>query len=206
MTAHHALDQWETFFMRLSRGSSIKGLSCIKQISELRDIQLIRPLLDFTPLDTRETLEKKFGIKEYVNDPSNNSSKFERTKWRNAYQELSGKYNLSITNIDKAIKRIQSANDCLDKIAKYNASEIFDGTYIDITKFKELYHELKIRVLNIVIETISPKGKQIVSYSLLEKVTANICKKDFTATNLSGVVLRRDRTKNIKAYTENRKR
>ncbi len=44
-TAHHALDQWETFFMRLSRGSGIRGLSSISQISNYKDIKLLRPLL-----------------------------------------------------------------------------------------------------------------------------------------------------------------
>ena len=47
MTAHNLEDQVETFFIRLSRGSGITGLSGMKTISKLdKDISLFRPLLD----------------------------------------------------------------------------------------------------------------------------------------------------------------
>ncbi|MDR0942206.1 MAG: tRNA lysidine(34) synthetase TilS [Holosporales bacterium] len=206
MTAHHAFDQWETFFMRLSRGSSIRGLSCIKYASEFKDIMLVRPLLDFTPFDIRETLEKRFGIKKYVFDPSNNDPRFERTKWRNAYCELSEKYNLNVTNVNKTVRRIQRANDCLEEIARRIASEIFNGVYIEIKKFKELPCELKIRVLNIIVNATSPKKQHIVSYSLLERIAEDICQKEFVATNLSGIVLKKDCSKNVRVYVESRKR
>ena len=49
MTAHHALDQWETFFMRLSRGSALKGLASIRPVSTFHNISLVRPLLAFSP-------------------------------------------------------------------------------------------------------------------------------------------------------------
>ena len=47
LTAHNLEDQVETFFIRLSRGSGITGLSGMKTISKLdKDVSLFRPLLD----------------------------------------------------------------------------------------------------------------------------------------------------------------
>lgn len=203
MTAHHALDQWETFFMRLSKGSSLKGLSAIKSVSNFRDIKLIRPMLNFSPEDIKETLKNRFGIMNYVNDPSNNSVEFERVRWRKAHKTLSEVYKLDLENVGKSIKRLQAANECLDKIAENSIAEVFNNQYIDIKKFKNIPLELQIRILNLLIDQYSSK-KEIVSYSLLVRVCKQICQKDFVATNLSGLVLRRDRTKNVKVYKEER--
>ena len=47
LTAHNLEDQVETFFIRLSRGSGLKGLSAMKMISKINyQVNLCRPLLD----------------------------------------------------------------------------------------------------------------------------------------------------------------
>ncbi len=203
MTAHHALDQWETFFMRLSKGSSLKGLSAIKPVSNFKDIKLIRPMLNFSPADIKETLSSRFGISNYVKDPSNESLEFERVRWRKSYNILSETYKLDLENIGRSIKRLQSADKCLNELAENFAREIFNGYYIDIKKFKSLHLELQIRILNFIIDQFLNK-KKIISYSLLMCVCEQICKTSFVATNLSGLVLRRDKTKNVKIYKEER--
>ena len=55
LTAHNLEDQVETFFIRLSRGSGLKGLSSMKPLSRINSqVSLFRPLLD---------TKKKFLIK-----------------------------------------------------------------------------------------------------------------------------------------------
>ena len=47
LTAHNLEDQVETFFIRLSRGSGLKGLSAMKPIRKMdNQVSLLRPLLD----------------------------------------------------------------------------------------------------------------------------------------------------------------
>lgn len=204
MTAHHALDQWETFFMRLSHGSALRGLASIKSVSKFRDILLVRPLLHFSPEDMRDTLKQKFGITEYVRDPSNEQEIYERVRWRKAYSMLSDKYGFSVENINKAIERLQVANDCLDELANTHLLAVFNGEYLNVSRYRCLHLELRLRVLDKIINKMSPKGNHIVSYALLQKLASEMCEKNFVATNLSGLIFRRDRTKNIRVFVENR--
>ena len=47
LTAHHLEDQVETFLIRLSRGSGLKGLSSMRRITKVDSkVFLLRPLLD----------------------------------------------------------------------------------------------------------------------------------------------------------------
>lgn len=76
LTAHHADDQIETFFMRLSRGSGIEGLGGIRNVSGL----LVRPLLPFFKSDLIAFAKaKNIAWRE---DASNASSKYLRNTIR----------------------------------------------------------------------------------------------------------------------------
>ncbi|MDR1476074.1 MAG: tRNA lysidine(34) synthetase TilS [Holosporales bacterium] len=200
MTAHHSLDQWETFFMRLSRGSAIRGLSCIKPISMRGKINVIRPLLNFSPLEIRETLRLRYGITEYIQDPMNDQQRFERVRWRKAYPRMESEYGLDVITINRSIDRLRQVEECLDQLANNLIEEIFDGKYIDLQKLSKQHLEIRMRILEIII------NRPMVSYSLLRRTALQICQNDFKATNLGGMVIKRDKTKNLKIQPEKRKR
>ena len=204
-TAHHALDQWETFFMRLSRGSGIRGLASISPLSNFKDIILLRPLLHFTPQDIKDTLKYRFNITEYVKDSMNYDTKFERVKWRQSYELLSSsKYNLNIENVNKSIDRIQRANDCLDYLLQNNINELYNNYYLNLKLFKQQHIEMQIRILRHIVNTFFPE-KQIISYELLERMAKSIIATDFNAINFCHLVFQRDKSKNIKVYIEKRR-
>ncbi|MFM2200103.1 MAG: tRNA(Ile)-lysidine synthase [Pseudomonadota bacterium] len=78
---HQLNDIAENFLIRLFRGSSIDGLSSLKEISNLNDLKLIRPLLNFTKKDLQEYLISR-NI-SWFEDETNLDEKFLRNKIRN---------------------------------------------------------------------------------------------------------------------------
>lgn len=199
-TAHHSLDQWETFFMRLSKGSGLSGLSSIRPITHLKNVKLFRPLLNYSPQDLKETLIKRFNITKYVHDEMNNDDTYERVRWRKAYSMFEN-HGLTTASINSTISKLNNANSCLNEISEKLICEIFDGCYLKLESFRHQPLELKMRILNGIIQKFSPR---IVSYTLLSRMAKEIIRPNFTATNFAGLIFRRDKTKNVKIFPENR--
>ncbi len=80
MTAHHGDDLMETILMRLARGSSLRGYSGIKLISQKTNYQLIRPLLFITKDNILKYLTKN-NLKYYL-DESNTKPIYTRNRYR----------------------------------------------------------------------------------------------------------------------------
>lgn len=77
ITAHHASDNFETFFINLYRTSGIKGLTGIPKVRDY----LIRPFLGITRMEIDSYVtENKIAYRE---DRSNKESKYLRNKIRN---------------------------------------------------------------------------------------------------------------------------
>ena len=75
--AHHADDVVETFLMNLSRGTGIRGLTGIKELTG----RVWRPLLDYSKQDIMEYITSK-GL-PHVEDSTNSDSLYTRNKFRN---------------------------------------------------------------------------------------------------------------------------
>lgn len=112
LTAHNLEDQVETFFIRLSRGSGLRGLSSMDFLSKINGkINLYRPLLD---------TKKKFLIKisknifgRYIKDPSNKDLKYLRTKVRNLEKPLK-KSGIEYEQIIKSINNLAASKSTLE--------------------------------------------------------------------------------------------
>lgn len=77
VTAHHLNDELETFFINLSRGSGIKGLSGIPK----NENKILRPLLRYSKSEIYDyAKEKKINFRE---DKSNQKDDYLRNKIRN---------------------------------------------------------------------------------------------------------------------------
>lgn len=76
VTAHHADDQMETFFINLVRGSGLNGLSSIKPVRE----NLLRPFLQVSRTDL-ELYASEHDI-PFVEDSSNAGNKYLRNRIR----------------------------------------------------------------------------------------------------------------------------
>ena len=150
ITAHNLEDQVETFFIRLSRGSGLQGLSSMNYLSKIDNkVNLYRPLLD---------IKKKFLIKiskivfgKYFKDPSNKNLKYLRTKVRKLKNPLE-KSGIEYRQIIKSINNLASSkatlDDYLKKIFKETIKKKRKEIFINFEKFKEHNKEIKIALIN----------------------------------------------------------
>lgn len=77
---HHFDDQLETFMFRLRRNSGILGLGCMRPVLRKQRCTVVRPLLSLNKSCLLNSIDK-IGI-HHVNDPSNQSTVYERVFWR----------------------------------------------------------------------------------------------------------------------------
>ena len=149
LTAHNFEDQVETFFIRLSRGSGLQGLSSMKQINKINsNVQLIRPLLNFKKIQLIKISKNIFG--KYFKDPTNENTKYLRTRIRNLRNSLETS-GINYDKIFQSIKNLASSrdtlNDFFDKIYKDLIVKGNKQIFINFEKFNNLNQEMKVMVL-----------------------------------------------------------
>ncbi|HWB45576.1 MAG TPA: tRNA lysidine(34) synthetase TilS [Hyphomicrobiaceae bacterium] len=122
VTAHTLDDQAETFLMRLARGSGLDGLSAMSPVvstgeaGDPRPLVIVRPFLDVPKARLRATLAER-GI-GWVEDPSNQSTAFERVRWRAAREQL---HALGLTDemIASSARRLRRARAAVSDLADH---------------------------------------------------------------------------------------
>ena len=189
LTAHNFEDQVETFLIRLSRGSGLKGLSGMKPLSNIdKKIQLYRPLLDINKKLLIRISKNVFG--KFLKDPSNNNSKYLRTKIRNLKKYLINS-GIHYEQITKSINNLSSSHDTLEKYYQTTFNKIVKKhkreTLIDLKKFHLLNNEIKIKIINDSVKTLknnyyNPRAKKVIN--LLNHFRTQ----NFTARTLGGCV------------------
>ena len=80
LVGHHQDDLIENFFIRMVRGSGLKGLVSMDKMSKIDNMNIYRPLIDQKKDDLILVSKKIFDF--YVRDPSNNDKKFQRIRIR----------------------------------------------------------------------------------------------------------------------------
>ncbi len=93
LTGHTADDQAETVLMRLSRGAGPAGLAGMSEQTQIAaaagdPVRLARPLLAFTRRQMTATV-RAFD-QDFIDDPSNEDSSYERARVRRRLQEAAG--------------------------------------------------------------------------------------------------------------------
>ncbi len=108
---HHAQDQQETFLIRLIRGSSLSGLTCMRPKSG----KYIRPLLETDKKDIIQYLNQQKI--EYLRDPSNLEPTFLRNKIRlHVLPELRTCDDRFDANFARTLTKLQAADNFISEI------------------------------------------------------------------------------------------
>ena len=127
LLGHHQDDLFENFFIRIFRGSGLKGLISLDKKTAYNGVNLLRPLLDQKKDDLIYLSKKIFDF--YIDDPSNKDEKFKRIKIRKLLDELK-KNGLSEENFYKTIKNLKSS----DTVVNFYVSENLDKNSFFSTK------------------------------------------------------------------------
>jgi len=194
LTAHNLEDQVETFFIRLSRGSGLHGLSSMKQINKINgNIHLVRPLLDFKKIQLIRISKVIFG--KFYKDPTNKNKKYLRTRIRNLKKSLETS-GINYDQVFQSIKNLASSRDTLDlyfnKIYKDAVNKKKNKILISLKNLNNLNQEMKMRVFKKSIKDFtnayySPRSKKI--FNLINQIKA---KKNAKLT-LGGCIILREK-------------
>tara|TARA_A100001015_G_scaffold63913_1_gene70543 strand:- start:1009 stop:2028 length:1020 start_codon:yes stop_codon:yes gene_type:complete len=187
LTAHNLEDQVETFFIRLSRGSGLSGLSAMKPTTNLhKKVILYRPLLNIKKKYLIKISKISFG--RYFKDPSNKNPKFLRTKIRRLKRPLEHS-GIEYDQIIKSINNLASSKSILEnyfsKIFKDLIKKKGDEIMIDKKKFNVFNNEIKMNIINKSIKKLKknyydPRSKKVLNLILSLK------RKNFKKSTLGG--------------------
>ena len=141
--AHHADDQAETLLFRLFRGSGLRGLGCMKPVSNMLGFEIIRPWLKIRQNVINEFRDSKNIICRY--DSSNDSIKYKRNWIRHKLiPEIQKEFSDNFEN-----KLIQTADICrssddyfrslAEEIILQNSKKSIFGIAFPIDIFKEFH-------------------------------------------------------------------
>lgn len=155
-TAHTADDQVETFFMRLIRGTGIKGLSGIP-IS--REPNIVRPLLEISKEEIMGYLKK--NKINWVEDTSNIEQGFFRNKIRHKLIPVLKELNPNITeNILRTSEQfvlkdsfiVEHTNNLFTKIFQKTAEGFYVGS---LNKFSKVHRFIRFALIREAIKRIN---------------------------------------------------
>lgn len=139
ITAHHADDALETFFINISRGTGLRGLTGIPQQNE----KIIRPLLPFSRADILQFAKKNELF--WREDSSNKKTDYLRNAIRlnviPPYKEAATHVLQSFGKTQQHLRASQFLlEDYMALIYKLAVTEETDGYIINIKKLQELPH------------------------------------------------------------------
>jgi tRNA(Ile)-lysidine synthase len=192
LLAHHLDDLFENFFIRILRGSGLKGLISLDRDTSNNQINLIRPLIKIDKKDLIYISNYIFG--NYVEDPSNEDDNFKRVKVRNFLKQL------SLEGFDRkkfflTIKNLKFANENIEFYTKKNLQDnvtILSQKNNVILKEKFFFqsNEVVFRSLTEVIKIVGKKyyavrGKKI------DKVIDLINTKSSFKVTLGGCIIKK---------------
>lgn len=186
--AHQALDQAETFFMRLQRGSGLDGLCGIRPVSKRDGLILMRPLLSIMPEDLKKYLYNRQI--EWVEDPSNQCDDFLRVRVRKFMPVLQENLGITPQRMVETMKVLQSTLDYVQyRVNQYIKNHVrnWDSAGISFSEknLPELQEELLFRVLGTLLYQ-QGNAKYKAEAAELHRLMMRLKEDDFVSCTLGG--------------------
>ena len=189
---HHLDDLFENFFIRMIRGSGLKGLVSLEKKTILGKISLIRPLLGFNKKDLE--FISKYVFNFFIKDPSNENIKYMRIRIRKLINEFKNN-GLDKDKLFLTLKNLKKSNQAISFYVERNKelNSFFYKDKKELVLNKNFFnhpYEVVFRSISDCIKLVGNKynaarGKKI-DY-ILEKIRYKILKKE----TLGGCVIKK---------------
>ena len=141
-TAHTLSDAQETFFMNLSRGASLHGLTSIPPVRG----KIVRPLIRFTGKETQQYC--KDNALPFVTDETNGSNDYTRNRYRHSVipqlQALNPAFDASF---QRCLENLRAEDDFISRETDKAFALLMIGGGLDIDGYLLLHPALRYRVL-----------------------------------------------------------
>ena len=192
LLGHHQDDLLENFFLRILRGSGLKGLVSLDKKSIDNHKNLLRPLLFQKKEDLIFIAKNIFNF--YIQDPSNIDEKYQRIKIRKLLKELE-KNGLGKKKFLKTIKYLKNSNKVVNFYVNENLKK---NTFLNNKKeslilnkqFFQQPYEVIFRALSECLRLIgkkyySARGRK------LDKIIRDIENNTYLKVTLGGCIIRK---------------
>ena len=196
LIAHNLDDLYENFFIRMLRGSGIRGLTSFSSKDTYINSNLkgYRPFINITKKTLLKVTNKVFGY--CINDPSNSNDQFLRVRVRNLLKNLQNegfdkkKFDLTYCNLHSANETLKYYSDQnVINNTNYFRKNLKDSLVINRKFFKQP-DEIVLRSLSNIISKINSKYYYPRGKSLLKKIF-EIRGNSFKKTTLGGCIIER---------------
>ena len=169
LLAHHGDDLIETILMKISRGSNLEGYAGIKEISNVKNYQIIRPLLKYTKEDIIN-YNKSNNIK-YYNDSSNQSTNYTRNRYRLNILPLLKKEDKNIhKKYLKYSKTLIEYDNYIKREVKKNIDNVYINNIIYIDKLNQLDTFLIKNILYNIMNNIYQNKNNIITDKHIQNI------------------------------------
>ncbi len=190
LLGHHQDDLFENFFIRMLRGSGLKGLVSLDKVSKMSGKRLHRPLLDQRKKDLVFITKNIFNF--YIEDPSNKDEKYQRTRVRELIFNLQNN-GLEEKKFHKTIKNLKNSNTVVDFYVDENIKKntFFLGKKNKILLNKNFFNQPNEIIFRALSETIKLIGKKYYSVrgKKLDKIINDIKNHQYFKSTLGGCVI-----------------
>jgi len=190
LIGHHQDDLFENFFIRLLRGSGLKGLISLDKENKIGDKNLLRPLLDQKKEDLVFLSKNVFNF--YVQDPTNNDEKYQRIKIRKLIKELQ-KNGLDKNKFFKTIKNLKYSNKVVNFYVSENLKKntFFSDKSNKLILNKIFFHQPYEIIFRALSESIKLIGKKYYSArgKKLDKIIKDIENNQSFRATLGGCII-----------------
>jgi tRNA(Ile)-lysidine synthase len=181
--AQHANDQCEGFFLKLFRGSGVKGLKVMTESGPCwydPSITVLRPMLSVTR-DQIDEMVLLGGI-SHVEDPSNSDDRYDRNYVRNAiWPAIKQRFDIADINIVRSINHIREAWELTIMLADQDIKHVtMDDDVLNWCKLRDLGY---LRIKNLLLRILDLHGVYGFSINHVEQFAQGLLSADMDARN-----------------------